>query len=221
MNWMCFFQVPSGRDHLVERTMRSFDYIYTHYLEEADWFVKADDDTYVIMENLRYFISAHHPDQPAYFGHHFKAVVSQGYMSGGAGYVISREALRRFGSRSADLCREDGGAEDVEFGKCLEKLQVPPKDSRDKLGRSRFHCFNPVTHLHGDYPDWYYSYDKYLTSQVRLHCITCNKIQFLFLLFQHFKNIFFYESFCKNAMFQVLLFWPIIILSVAHIFLSN
>ena len=187
MNWMFFFQVPSGRDHLVERTMRSFDYIYTHYLDEADWFVKADDDTYVIMENLRYLLSAHHPDQLAYFGHHFKAVVSQGYMSGGAGYVISREALRRFGNRSADLCREDGGAEDVEFGKCLEKLQVPPKDSRDKLGQSRFHCFNPVTHLHGDYPDWYYSYDKYLTSQVRLYCITCKNMQhkFLFLLFQN------------------------------------
>ena len=39
-------------------------------------------------------------------------------------------------------------------------------DSRDALGRSRFHCFNPETHLHGGYPDWYYQYDKYGAKKV-------------------------------------------------------
>merc|ERR1712150_305113 len=42
-----------------------------------------------------------------------------------------------------------------------EKLGVKTGDSRDSMGRSRFHCFNPETHLHGGYPDWYYQYDKY------------------------------------------------------------
>ena len=57
------------------------------------------------------------------------------------------------------LCRQDGGAEDAELGKCMEKLGVKTANTTDKLGRSRFHCFDPATHLFGGYPDWYYKYD--------------------------------------------------------------
>lgn len=61
----------------------------------ADWFLKADDDTYVIVENLRYFLSRQNTTNPVYFGHKFKRHVKEGYMSGGAGYVLSKEALDR------------------------------------------------------------------------------------------------------------------------------
>lgn len=90
-----------------------------------------------------------------------QVIVEQGYHSGGAGYVLSREALNRFAKRRAGLCATDHGAEDVEIGRCLQHLGVKPGDSRDALGRTRFHCFDPETHLHGGYPDWYLEYDKY------------------------------------------------------------
>lgn len=159
-------KVEHGREHLTAKTMKAFDYVYKHHFDDADWFMKADDDTYVIVENLRFFLSSHSPDEPIFFGHHFKAIVKQGYFSGGGGYVVSKEALRRFAHRKSGDCAVDNGAEDVEFGRCMEKLGVKAGDSRDSLGRSRFHCFNPETHLHGGYPDWYYSYDKYNARKV-------------------------------------------------------
>ena len=96
--------------------------------------MKADDDTYVIVENLRYFLSTQNPDDPVYFGHWFNVRVPDGYHSGGGGYVISREALRRFGEREKGLCKDDLGAEDVHFGQCMHRLGVQPKDSIDKFG---------------------------------------------------------------------------------------
>jgi len=80
--------------------------------------------------------------------------------------VLSKEALTRFGKRQKGLCHGDDGAEDVEIGDCMQKLGVRLGDSRDALGRSRFHCFDPPTHIHGGYPDWYLQYDKYGAQKV-------------------------------------------------------
>lgn len=155
--------VSEGREHLTAKTMMAFRFVYENFMEEADWFMKADDDTYVILENLRYFLSSENTNDPVFFGHHFKTIVKQGYFSGGAGYILSKESLRRFGARAnnSKICRQDGGAEDAEFGKCMENLGVKVGNSTDALGRSRFHCFDPETHMSGGYPNWYYSYDAH------------------------------------------------------------
>ena len=162
-------KTENNRDHLTAKTMRAFDLAFKEELDRYDWFMKADDDSYVILENLRYFLSIYSHGNPVFFGHHFKNDVDQGYFSGGAGYVISREALRRFGNRKHGDCASDYGYEDVEFGRCMEKLGVKPGDSRDALGRSRFHPLDIHKHFVEGFPDWYIETSKYLSSNVGIH----------------------------------------------------
>ncbi|CAL8382350.1 unnamed protein product [Boreogadus saida] len=153
-----------GRDQLYWKTIRAYQYAYEHHRDDADWFLKADDDTYAVVDNLRWVLANHTPEEPVYFGHRFKPYTPQGYMSGGAGYVLSREALRRFveGFKS-EVCTHTSSIEDLAMGQCLEKVGVRAGDSRDTLQRETFHPFVPEQHLTSKFPKsfWYWNYCYY------------------------------------------------------------
>ena len=113
-------------------------------------FAKADDDTYVIVENLRYMLQTYDPQDPIWFGCKYSPYVERGYMSGGAGYVLSKAAVERFvnlalNESNSQNCRtnDDAGAEDVEMGKCLQSVNVTAGDSRDEKMRPRFFALTP------------------------------------------------------------------------------
>ncbi|KAI1891165.1 hypothetical protein AGOR_G00162130 [Albula goreensis] len=157
-----------GRDQLYWKTIRAFHYALEKHGDEADWFLKADDDTFVVLENLRWLLANHTPDEPIYFGRRFKPFVKQGYMSGGAGYVLSKEALRRFveGFRTK-TCTHTSSVEDLALGQCMEKVGVKAGDSRDSLGRETFHPFVAEQQLTSKFPKsfWYWKYCYYPIQQ--------------------------------------------------------
>lgn len=157
-----------GRDQLYWKTIRAFHYAYEHHGHEADWFLKADDDTYVIVDNLRWVLANHSAEEPIYFGRRFKPYTKQGYMSGGAGYVLSKEALRRFVEGfKTKTCTHTTSVEDLAMGQCMEKMGVVAGDSRDTALRETFHPFVPEQHLTTKFPKsfWYWSYCYYPISE--------------------------------------------------------
>ncbi|XP_076868470.1 glycoprotein-N-acetylgalactosamine 3-beta-galactosyltransferase 1 [Brachyhypopomus gauderio] len=154
--------VSEGRHNLYWKTIRAFQYIHTHHLHDAEWFLKADDDTFVVMENLRHLLCQYDPEKPVYLGHKFRVFIQQGYMSGGAGYVLSRAALQRFvqGFRSGQ-CQHFSSLEDMAMGKCMETMKVRAGDSRDEKERETFNPFPPTSHLlppDNGKQSWGYSY---------------------------------------------------------------
>ena len=125
--------------------------------------LQADDDTYVIVEHLKAYLSKLNPDEPHYLGYVLKPYLvrqvaytrnkrdftswlqKNGYNSGGAGYVLSNAALKLFDSLLYDnetLC-PDNIYEDVGIGACLANIGIFPGDTRNAKGQNRFNTDPP------------------------------------------------------------------------------
>ncbi len=70
--------LTKGYKHLTKKSTLAFYYAYENLIDQFDWFVKADDDTYIIMENLRSFLKKQNSSEPITFGYNLK-VCSDGY----------------------------------------------------------------------------------------------------------------------------------------------
>ena len=129
------------------KTRAAWRYIHKHHLNDADWFFAANDDSYVIIENLRLLLSAYDASDPEYFGRWFKT--SGGYNSEITGYAFSKETLRTFARAMNNpiKCKQESNLDDSNVGKCLAAFGIHPSDSRDSQGRERFHPFAPENHI--------------------------------------------------------------------------
>lgn len=61
-----------GYDHLTQKSVYGLSYAYEQYNNVCDWYIKADDDTYLLMHNLRTFLSRENASMPITFGYNFK-----------------------------------------------------------------------------------------------------------------------------------------------------
>ncbi|CAH2224505.1 glyco -N-acetylgalactosamine 3-beta-galactosyltransferase 1-A-like [Pelobates cultripes] len=123
-----------------------------------------DDETYVVLENLHWMLPNYSSNQSIYFGKRFKPFAKQGYMSGGAGYVLSKEALNRFveGFNKGN-CTHTTSVEDLALGQCMERMGVIAGDSRDTEKRETFHPFTQQHHItqHFTKKNWYWTHCLY------------------------------------------------------------
>jgi glycoprotein-N-acetylgalactosamine 3-beta-galactosyltransferase len=133
-----------------------------------DWYLKADDDTFIFMDNLRDFLSDKKPRAPVSYGFHILHGNPTGYLSGGAGYVLSNEALTRLGAKLTTSYANciNRGIEDADIAIALRSLGVYPDKSVDDEGRERFHPLEIDKHLNGPIYEWIYRHAANFVQQV-------------------------------------------------------
>nr|KAG5708741.1 hypothetical protein BaRGS_031895 [Batillaria attramentaria] len=52
-----------GRKMLSRKVKDAMEYVYDYHGSDYDWFLKADDDSYIVMENLKFLLSHYDPSQ--------------------------------------------------------------------------------------------------------------------------------------------------------------
>jgi glycoprotein-N-acetylgalactosamine 3-beta-galactosyltransferase len=146
------FEIDSY-NNLTHKIYLSLKYLYKNKKEEFDWILKADDDTLIFVDNLRRYVLNKNPQDAITFGHLFK----DGYNSGGAGYVMSKEAFNRIGVKLTEnysFC-QNTGIEDVDIASCFRLLNVSLNPALDEMGRETFHPLDIDRHFNGKFDGIY------------------------------------------------------------------
>ena len=68
--------ITPGYDHLTQKSTLAFLFAYQNYFNDCDWFVKADDDTFLFVDHLKAFLSEQNTSEPVTFGYHFKVTIN-------------------------------------------------------------------------------------------------------------------------------------------------
>lgn len=117
-----------ARKMLWRKAQAAWMHVYYNYIDKADWFMRADDDSTVMMDNLREFLEGYDTDEPHWLGRplYQSGNKRRAFFSGGAANIMSREALRRLGKaviRDPDIFdSSDTYADDLEISLTLRRV---------------------------------------------------------------------------------------------------
>jgi glycoprotein-N-acetylgalactosamine 3-beta-galactosyltransferase len=151
-------------------------YIYSNYINEYDFFYLGGDDYYLIVENLRYYVSSNEIvsnaggpgwPKPLYLGRRVldRHELNQVLNHGGPGYTLNRAALKLLVEKAfmRDFCEPYRWkhSEDRFLGECFRGVSVEPYNTRDQKLLHRFHIFTPyqiATGTWGGLGKWVHKY---------------------------------------------------------------
>ena len=124
------------------------------YVDKFNWFLLVEEDCYVVMDNLAYYLSIFDYNEPQYFGHVYQTWSFE-YNTVGAGVVLSKASMRKlFNYLSKGQWKASMLSGDMALGQCLLEIGIRPADTRDEMGRERFLPMQPETLLIRNYFSW-------------------------------------------------------------------
>ncbi|VDP44866.1 unnamed protein product [Heligmosomoides polygyrus] len=116
------------------------------------------------MEHMYEYLATLDHNEPYYLGFTLNNPgLTRGYNGAGAGYVLSRAAMKLFIDRAFNdrrICPVHV-SESLGLARCLESLEIYPHDTRNEHGQQRFHTYRPEEMYHGLIADeWHYHPQK-------------------------------------------------------------
>ena len=115
-----------------KKVMAMLKYMYKNYIDEYQWFMRADDDVYVRIDKLKGYLQSLDSFGDTVIGqggtgkrrevHKLGLMKHECYCLGGPGVIMSRSVLRKIGP-NLDRCLSEvvSNHEDVELGRCIRK----------------------------------------------------------------------------------------------------
>ncbi|XP_060526080.1 chondroitin sulfate synthase 1 isoform X2 [Cylas formicarius] len=114
------------------KSFKMLKYMYEHYVDKYEWFMRADDDVYVRYDKLEELLRGVDSKKPLFIGQTGKGKseemdrlsldTDENFCMGGPGVIMSRGTLRKIAPYLEDcLSNLYTTHEDVEVGRCVRK----------------------------------------------------------------------------------------------------
>ena len=146
--------VYESYNRMGEKIIAMYSQIYNNNDLNYDWFILADDDGYLFMDNFYKFVADKDTTQPIMYGTLLTVVVPGGYITGGPGIILTKESMLRLSKKmSAKECYADKYG-DVTIGLCANKLGIGMVEVKDDKNSYVVHNLSPETMYHGPLPDF-------------------------------------------------------------------
>ena len=178
-----YFSGPKGYEGMPEavplktRDLSSWNAAHealTHLFENFPlnnfaWVVRVEQDSFLIIENLAYYLSIYNASMPYYLGHVYQQW-GRSFNVDGPGITLSRGAMMLLRNAfSKGHCPPQGLRAAAALAQCLAEQGVYPHDTRDRQGRGRFLMYQPELLLvPGNIPwsDGFWMHTKYMSNEV-------------------------------------------------------
>ncbi|GAB0096814.1 Hexosyltransferase [Sergentomyia squamirostris] len=120
-----------------KKSFMMLHYMYEHYIDKFEWFIRADDDVFIRTDKLEHFLRSIDSSKPQFIGQAGKGnseefgllslEYDENFCMGGPGVILSRETLRRVAPHIPTCLKNLYSLhEDVEVGRCVQKFAGVP-----------------------------------------------------------------------------------------------
>lgn len=193
----------------MEMMTAALQHVHNNQLNEFDWFLRTNDNTFMVLENLRHLLFQYDTDWPVVIGQRFLREVllqrimhlldffiinySKDYMSGV--YVLSKRALTRLIAEAftnEEICSKKSGDDDKEISKCLQHVNVIQVDGIDREGKGMFFRNNPESAL---FPEKFDKHDEFYMHKLKQGIENCCSDRLIAIQNTHNSHLYYLDYF--------------------------